>query len=301
MDDVTDVVFREIMSTQVDKPDVLVTEFTNTDALNTRGRAMAIRKFKYTENQRPIVAQIWGLNPDHYFSAAQLVQEMGFDGVDINMGCPVKDVVKRGAGAAHCTNPALAAEIIDAVKRGAPNIPLSVKTRIGYKTVVTEEWVGFLLKQDLHALTLHGRTALQMSDVPADWNEIGKAVKLRNQLAPETILMGNGDITSYGQTVQLQQQYGFDGVMIGRGVFSNPWVFEKTMIPTPHSKQEYLGVLLKHVELFHQTWGDAKNFHLLKKFFKMYVRDFDNASELRQQLMECNTSAEIVEIIQSQF
>lgn len=298
MEDVTDVVFREIMTT-LPRPDVFFTEFTSADALASLGRENAIRKFRYTENQRPIVAQIWGVNLENLKGAAKIVQDLGFDGVDINMGCPDKSVMKKGAGAALCKNPNLAKDIISAVREGAPDIALSVKTRLGYSEINTDEWITFLLKQNIDALTIHGRTATQLSRGEANWDEIGRAVKLRNLLSVETVIIGNGDIKSYADAVSMQKLSGVDGVMIGRGVFSNPWVFEKNLKTEKHLKAEYIGVLLAHLDLYEQTWGNTKNFEVMKKFFKMYVNNFPGASRLRDKLMHCKTSAEVREIAQT--
>lgn len=288
MEDVTDPVFRQVAAAHLPRPDVFFTEFTNTDALCSAGREAAEQKLRFTPKERPIVAQIWGKNPDHYFEAAQLVAQLGYDGIDINMGCPERNVVKNGCGAGMIGNFELVSAVLDAVKRGAPTLPLSVKTRIGIKTVVTQEWASFLLQQQLAALTIHGRTAKQMSAVPADWNEIKKVVELRNALAPQTVIIGNGDVLSYQQAVAYREQFGVDGVMIGRGIFNNPWVFDKTLPPRSHELQDSLQVLQEHVKLFMRE-GNPRKFNLLKKFFKMYVKEFAGASELRTRLMECES------------
>ncbi len=307
MEDVTDVVFREVVARFLPKPNVFFTEFVSTDALNSPGRPKALPKLQFTAAQRPVVAQIWGKNPDHYFTSAQLVQELGFDGIDINMGCPERNVLKQGAGAGLIGQNSLVAEIIDATKRGAPQLPLSVKTRIGINSIVTEDWVGFLLQQRLALLTVHGRTAKNMSDVPANWGEIAKAVALRDELAPETLVVGNGDVQSYAQAVSYHQQYGVDGVMIGRGIFANPWVFETSRSVgdadgvVTHAQAEILEVLTKHVQLFDQTWGQSPKFEMLKKFFKMYIKDFAGARELRARLMECHTAQAVLEVIDQEL
>lgn len=295
LDDVTDVVFRELIAVNLPNPDVFFTEFTSADGLNSLGRERVLRKLKYTENQRPVVAQIWGTEPANMEKAARLVQELGFDGVDINMGCPDNAVVKKGAGAALCQTPELAKKLIDAVRSGAPDIPVSVKTRIGFNEINTQEWIGFLLSQKLDVLTIHGRTAEELSKVPAHWDEIGKAVKLRNNISPQTLIIGNGDITSVNAARQMHTSYEVDGVMIGRGIFSNPWVFEKE--EKCHSKEEYIELLLKHMHLFEDTWGKTKKFDILKKFFKMYVNNFSNASDLRVKLMACKTSEDVEKVL----
>lgn len=296
MEDVTDMVFREIVC-DLPRPDVFFTEFTSADGLNSKGRLVTLEKFLYSEKQRPIVAQIWGTNLVNIEAAAATVQELGFDGIDINMGCPVRAVNKSGAGAAMAKDPALAAEVIAATKRGAPNIPISVKTRLGFNKINTEEWIGFLLKQNIHALTIHGRTATQQSTGDANWEEIGKAVKIAQATAPHTTIIGNGDIKSAAEALSRHKTYGVDGVMIGRGIFSNPWVFEKSEHPITHTRQEYTDLLLKHISLYVDTWGESKNFEIMKKFFKMYVNNFAGASQLRLALMSCRNKAQVEETL----
>lgn len=297
MEDVTDVAFRELISLHLPKPDVLFTEFTSSDGLASKGRDETIKKLKYSERQRPIVAQIWGTNPENMKSAAETVNELGFDGVDINMGCPDRAVVKKGSGAAHCTDPTLAKEIIRAVREGAGDMAVSVKTRLGLNKNIADEWIPFILEQKVDALTLHGRIAKHKSDVPANWDWVGKAVVYKNSISPNTKLIGNGDVMSYLRVDEYHNRYSVDGVMIGRGIFKNPWIFEKSTIVSEHTPREYIELLLKHLDLFNQHWGDRKNFEVMKKFFKMYIREFDGASELRQKLMECKKYEEVVEII----
>lgn len=296
MEDVTDYVFREIVAS-LPRPDVFFTEFTSAEGLVSKGKERVIRKLKYSENQRPIVAQIWGLSAEAMNQSAKLVQELGFDGVDINMGCPERSVVKRGAGSGMIRNPSLAKEIIAAVREGANNIPVSVKTRIGIGTIVTEEWVSFLLKQKLEALTVHGRVARQMSTGEANWQEVGRAVQLRNEISPETIISGNGDIKNFSQALEMHEKFGVDGIMIARGIFSDPWVFERKTDQSIHTREEYLEHLLKHVKLYEKTWGKTKNFAAMKKFFKMYIKNFDGAVELRMELMETKNSSEVENIL----
>jgi nifR3 family TIM-barrel protein len=292
MYDVTDFVFREIVS-DICKPDVLFTEFVNADALFSKGRDKVIRDLLYSEKQRPIVAQIWGINPDTFLKTAKLVKELGFDGIDINMGCPERTVVKNGACSALIKNQDLAKQLINSVKEGAKGLPVSVKTRIGYNKIVTKEWISFLLEQDIDAITIHGRIATQKSEGKADWEEIGKAVKLRDKISPRTLIIGNGDVGGYKEAIDKHNKYGVDGVMIGRGIFSNPWVFEKNLQSTNHSKYDSIKLLLKHTKMYEDKWGSDKNFDVMKKFFKIYVRDFTGSSELRQKLMECKSYNEV--------
>jgi len=294
MDDVTDFVFREIIS-ETCKPDVLFTEFTSADGLMSKGKDKVIKKLLFSEKQRPIVAQIWGTLPENYYKATKLISKLGFDGIDMNMGCPDKGVIKKNAGSGIIKDFNLAKEIISAVKQGCGKMAVSVKTRLGFDSVITNEWISFLLEQKLNALTIHGRIATEMSKNKANWDEIKKSVEIRNKIAPETIIIGNGDVKNYKQALEYSNKYKVDGIMIGRGVFSNPWVFEKDK--HNHKTQEYISLLLKHTRLYVKTWKNTKNFNVLKKFYKMYVREFDGADLLRQKLMDCNNEEEVISVI----
>lgn len=297
MENVTDFVFREIVANQLPKPDVLFTEFTNVDALSSSGYEKTIHRFKFTKSQHPIVAQIWGTNPDNFKNAAKIAYQLGFDGIDINMGCPVKAVIKIGACSALINNRILAKEIIKATKDGSKKLPVSVKTRIGFNKVQTEEWITFLLEQKIDALTIHGRTAKQMSDVPANWEEISKAVNIKNTISPDTIIIGNGDITNQNDIMVKHKKYGVDGVMIGRGIFKNPWIFEKN--EKKHSWEDYKDVLIKHLDLYDQEFSDEHkgNYDALKKFFKMYINNFDGSKDLRTKLMSTKNTDEARNLI----
>ncbi|MBI5613421.1 tRNA-dihydrouridine synthase [Candidatus Gottesmanbacteria bacterium] len=302
MEDVTDTVFRRIVASCA-RPDVFVTEFVNTDGMFSEGKDIVSQRLKFSEEERPLIAQVWGIHPQSYFLASKRIVELGFDGIDINMGCPQKHVVHSGACAALIKNHSLTSEIIDATRRGmieaGRQIPFSIKTRIGYNTIATEEWIGFLLSFKPDALTVHGRTAKEMSKVPAHWDEIGKAVKLRDKISPETVIIGNGDIKSREDGLQKAKEYGVDGIMIGRAIFENPWVFEKEQ--KEHSLSEHFGLLTKHVELFNSTWQGKKPFQVMKKYFKIYVRGFDGAAEFREKLMACESADEVQKILNSKF
>jgi len=295
MDDITDFVFREIIS-GIAKPDVLYTEFTCADALCSKGKEKVLENLKFSEKQRPIVAQIWGSNVENFGKAAELIEQLGFDGIDINMGCPDKSVLAKNAGAALIGNLELAGELISAIKKTNINIPLSVKTRIADTSEKTEEWVSFLLKQNIQALIIHGRTRKQMYRGLADWEQIGKAVKLRNKINKEIVLVGNGDVKSYKEVLEKHTKYGVDGVMIGRGVLSDPWIFEKNETPAVRTPEEGIKLLLRHAELYHKTWGETKNFQNVKKFVKMYVNNFRGAEQLRRELMLCKDHACFMEV-----
>lgn len=299
MEDVTDAAFRQML-TILPKPDVMFTEFTSADGLYSKGKDFLIQKFKFTENQRPIVAQIWGANPHNLYHSAKLVRQLNFDGVDINMGCPIKKVVASGSGAALTKNFKLTHQIITAVKEGSDGIPVSVKTRLGHDSIITEEWTGFLLEQKIAALAIHGRIATQMSEGKANWKEIGKVVKLKNKISPKTKIIGNGDIKSYSQAQDMCKTYGVDGVMIGRGIFHNPWIFEKNLKPKERTKEDKISMLQKHLKIYREIWGNTKNFEIMKKFFKIYIKDFSDASELRQKLMGTHSYAEVFGVLNSQ-
>jgi tRNA-dihydrouridine synthase len=296
MDDVTDLVFREIIS-RIAKPDVLFTEFTSADALCSKGHKKVGHRLEYTEKQRPIVAQIWGADPENFKQAATYVQESGFDGIDINMGCPDRSIMQKGCCAALINKKELVEKLIKAVREGAPNLPLSVKTRLDATEELTKEWISFLLSQDINALILHSRTAAELSKVPARWEELGKAVELRNKINPNVTIIGNGDVQSYQEIMEKHKTYDVDGVMVGRGIFYNPWLFEKNESAKTHTPKEYMDLLIQHTKLFNDTWGDAKNFETMKKFFKIYIKDFDGANKFRQQLMEVKSYKEFCNII----
>ena len=311
MDEVTDTVFRQMVA-RVAKPDIFFTEFTNVEGLMSAGRDEVIKRLRYEEIERPIVAQIWGKNPENFYEAAKLIKKLRLDGVDINMGCPVKDVVKNGCCIALINNRSLAAEIIAAVKEGAGKLPVSVKTRIGLDKIITEDWCGFLLEQKLDALTVHGRTAKEKSDVPARWEEIAKVVKMRDYMKRnlpvaeasgsfhiprvDTLVIGNGDVKNAQEAVLSAQKYGVDGVMIGRGVFENMACFSAQ--PATLSPQENIKLLREHLGLWEKTWGKTKNFAIMKKFVKAYVKGWEGAGELRVRLMETGSTAEAEAVLE---
>jgi tRNA-dihydrouridine synthase len=306
MEDVTDTVFREIVlsvsSPQILK--VLFTEFTSTDGLcHEKGRSKTLERLLISDSERNIlkssniklVAQIWGSNPENFYQGAKLISELGeFDGIDINMGCPVKKIVNNKSCSALINFPSLAKEIIIATQNGT-NLPVSVKTRLGFKSVITEEWIGHLLETNLHALTIHGRTQKMMSTGEVMWDEIGKAVQMRNKLNCETIIIGNGEIISYTDALLKAQQYGVDGIMAGTGIFKNPWLFNNPQFEI--SIEDKISLLEKHVQLFESTWKNNKNFNVLKRFFKIYLNGFPGAVVVREKLMNTNSCQEALEQI----
>lgn len=313
MEDVTDTVFRQIVA-ECGRPDVFFTEFTSTDGLCSRGFEKVAERLKFSANEHPIVAQIWGNDPNKYFESAKIIAGLalsgaegarpelaeGFDGIDINMGCPDKTIVSHGCCSGLINNPSLAEKLISSAKKGAPGLPISVKTRLGYKDV-NMEWIKFLLGQNLDALTIHGRTVVEMSGVPAHWDEIGKVVELRNSLSIQTLIIGNGDVKSLDDANEKYKKYKVDGIMIGRGIFENLWMFNKNVNPKNISYKEKLKLLIKHIELFDKTWGKNKNFSIMKKFYKIYVSDVEDASDFRAKLMTLNNAKETIEFIKTKL
>jgi tRNA-dihydrouridine synthase len=294
MDDVTDIVFRDVVES-VAAPDVFFTEFTSTDGLASPGRERVMEKLaRNPESRYPLVTQLWGNKPELYEKAAREVAQMGFAGIDINMGCPERGIVARGCcgGLIGCNHEA--AEIIKATKAGAGELPVSVKTRIGLDKIITEAWFSFLLQQDLAAITVHGRTVREMSRVPAHWDEIAKVVTLRNELAPNTLIIGNGDVANRADGLRRVGESGVDGVMIGRGIFHDIFAFDSE--PSVHSSEEMITILLDHLNRY-EADGQRRSFQTLKKFFKLYINGWYGAAELRARLMETSTPAEVRDIL----
>jgi nifR3 family TIM-barrel protein len=286
MANVTDVAFRSMFA-KYGKPDVMWTEFVSADGLCSPGQKMLLRDLAFSDIERPIVAQLFTGHSEKMFEAAQLMEKLGFDGIDINMGCPDKSVEKQGSGSAHIKDPENALKVIEAARKGAPNIPISVKTRIGYNKNEIDTWITFLLEQKLPALTVHLRTRKEMSDVPAHWDLMKKIVVLRDKISPETLIIGNGDVESIEDGRKKILESGCDGVMVGRGIFGNPWFFSGKNV-SDISPKERLTVMLEHAKAFDNLLGDVKNFAIMKKHFKAYVSGWDGAKELRVKLMECD-------------
>jgi tRNA-dihydrouridine synthase len=297
MDDVTDTVFRRVVA-ECARPDLFFTEFVNVDGLQSPGRPNLLKKIAFTPSEQPLVAQVWGKDPENYYKTAQELAEMGFAGIDINMGCPAKTEIKNGCCAALINNRPLALEIIKATQDGAAGrIPVSVKTRLGFNEVDLS-WHELLLQQKLDMLTLHGRTRKEMSAVPAHWDLIGEVRKLRDQIAPETLFVGNGDVRDRQHAEELAREYGLDGVMIGRGVFKDPFAFAKASPWPEYSKQQRVDLYARHVRLFAETWQDGqRNIATLNKFCKIYINGFDGAKELREHLMAAGSADELLAIL----
>ncbi len=306
MEDVTDTSFRELVARISDQEclQILFTEFTAVDGMNHPvGKERVSERLIVSESERKIlnekgiklVAQIWGNKPEVFHKVAkEITEEYQFDGLDINMGCPVKNVVKQGSCSALIDQPALAQEIILATKE-ATHLPVSVKTRTGIKKHDTDRWITQVLETRPAAITLHGRTQKQQSDGLADWDEIGKAARLRDAIAPEIPFLGNGDVLSYQQACDYTRQYGLDGVMIGRGIFHNPWFFNGE--EAERTKEEKLEQLVLHTRLFERNWSGQKNFNILKRFYKIYTNGFPGAAAMRAELMNANSFDEVYQLV----
>ena len=309
MDDVTDTVFRQIVA-ECSPPDMYFTEFVNVDGLQSPGRQKLLKKLRFTVKEQPLIAQIWGINPENFRKTAQEIadgtfaKELGlpegvnFAGVDLNMGCPEKTAVKHGTCCALINNRELAGEIIEASREGLNNrLPLSVKTRTGFNQIDLT-WIEFFLQFKLNMLTIHGRTKKDMSKVPANWDIIGQVRELRDKHSPATLIVGNGDVESRKQALELAKKYQLDGIMIGRGVFHDPFVFAEKSPWTDFTKQQKIDLYKKQVQLFAETWqNNERAVHTLNRFCKVYIQGFDGAKELRESLMHANSTEELVSIL----
>lgn len=285
MADVTDAAFRRIIA-KYGKPNVMWTEFVSADGLcHPEGRVAMMIDLQYTENERPIVAQLFTAHPDKMREAAWIIAELGFDGIDINMGCPDRNVMKQGAGAKLMQHPTLAQELIVAAQEGVNGkIPVSVKTRIGFNKDELETWLPKLLEVKPAAITVHGRTKKEMSLVPAKWDRIARAVEIAR--GSDVLIIGNGDVKNLAEARDRVAETGVDGVMIGRGIFGNPWLFAEREISLP----EKLRVMVEHTKLYEELFSGKKSFEIMKKHYKAYVHGFPEAKELRAKLMDCHTA-----------
>lgn len=340
MDGVTDPAFRFIVA-RYGKPDVQVTEFVGVDEVCHGGEA-AWQQLRYAEIERPIVAQIYGADPDKFYQVAQVVCELGFDGVDLNMGCPSKNVSARGCGAALIRNPPLAREIIRAVHAGVTDwvaghriesiglrpkvvgqvlaltsgrdgswprkpVPVSVKTRLGYDAVVIEDWVTILLEERPAAISIHGRTLVQMYRGRADWGAIARAAKLVRETS--TLVLGNGDVESMDDLVRKVRDTHVHGVLIGRSALGNPWIFRAkarakaqvndAVIAEPLYDvplQERFRVALEHARYF-EALGGTSRFAAMRKHLGWYCTGFFKAAEVRAQMFRATSSGDVEQIL----
>ncbi len=312
MDDVTDTAFRQVIAGTA-KPDIFFTEFVNVDGLQSPGRKNLLKKLQFTRLETPLVAQIWGKVPENFYKTAQqladgtfarelgLPEDVNFAGIDLNMGCPDKTVVKNGACSALINNRELAREIIQATKAGAAAakqpIPVSVKTRLGFNTVDVT-WPEFLLRQDIAMLTVHGRTRKEMSKVPARWEDIGQVGELRDRIASQTLIVGNGDVLSRQQGITLAKQYGLDGIMVGRGIFHDPFLFAETTPWETYTPAQRLDLFAQHIRFFMEAYPNGERaLPPLYKFCKVYANGFDGAKELREALVHARTPEDLLAIL----
>lgn len=295
MADVTDCAFRKIIA-KYGRPDIFWTEFVSADGLaHSEARKKLLIGLKYSKNEKPIVAQIFGSKPENIKIASALCKKLGFDGIDINMGCPDRSVEKQASGAAMIKNPELARKIIRAAKEGAEDLPVSVKTRIGYNKNEMETWLPELLSEDLAALTVHLRTRKEMSDFPAHWDLMKRIIEIRDKVAPQTLIIGNGDVADIDDARRKCKETGCDGVMLGRAIFGNPWLFARSGHSVSTIKK--LKAMVEHIKLFEKTLGKYKNFAIMKKHYKAYVNGFEGAKELRAKLMEAKNAKQVERIV----
>ncbi|EOH78536.1 MULTISPECIES: tRNA dihydrouridine synthase [Enterococcus] len=295
MEDVTDVVFRHVVKA-AGAPDVFFTEFTNSDSFCHPDGIESVRgRLAFTEDEQPMVAHIWGDKPAFFREMSIALADMGFKGIDLNMGCPVPNVAERGKGSGLILRPDVAAELIAAAKAGG--LPVSVKTRLGFTdTAEMESWISHLLRQDIANLSVHMRTRKEMSKVDAHWELIPQIVKLRDEIAPQTLITINGDILDRRMGLALAEKYGVDGLMIGRGIFKNPYAFEKE--PKEHTPKEMIDLLRLQLDLQDQFSEQVpRSIVGLHRFFKIYVKGFPGANDLRVSLMNTKSTAEVREIL----
>ncbi|MFA5208400.1 MAG: tRNA-dihydrouridine synthase [Candidatus Paceibacterota bacterium] len=288
MSGVTDDAFR-LMLLKHGRPDVFWTEFVSVEGLFSKGREICLKTLKFSPAEHPIVAQIFGSDPAYFKKAAKEIEKLGFDGIDINMGCPDKAIEKQGAGAALIKDVDLAKQIIRATKEGT-KIPVSVKTRLGYNENQITEWIVPILQENIAALIIHFRTKKEMYRFPAQWNLAKEIVKLRDLYSPETLIIGNGDVKSLKQARELAKENKLDGIMVGRATVGNPWFFSDRLPTT----QEKLKAIVEHIKLF----NDPKQFNVMKKHFHAYAKGFDGAKELRDRLMETKNYLEVKKLIE---
>ena len=295
MANVTDVAFRSIIA-KYGKPDVFWTEFVSADGLALapeEGRKKLLKDLEYSESERPIVAQFFTSKPENMKKAAELAVKLGFDGIDINMGCPDKTIEKQKAGAQLMKDVSLARELIRTAKEGAGGLPVSIKTRTGYNKPELETWLPEVLKENPAVVTIHARTRKEMSKVPAQWGFVKRAVEIRDTSGVETLIFGNGDVRDIEDARIKCEETVCDGVMLGRAIFGNPWLFSQH---TP-TTDEKLRVLVEHTKLFEEKLSGYKSFAVMKKHFKAYVNGFDGAVDLRAKLMETEGANEVEDII----
>jgi len=296
MANVTDAAFRRLIA-KYGKPDVMYTEFVSANGLCSAGQNKLLIDLKYSKTERPIVAQVFTADPEKMFEVAKLIKKLGFDGLDINMGCPDKNVVRQGAGAALMKHPTLAQSLIHAAKRGAPKLPISVKTRLGDTKNDLTTWLPALLEAKPAAIIIHCRTRKEMSKVPAHWEAIKQAVDIAKGTG--VLIIGNGDVKDLEDAQKKAELTGCDGIMIGRGIFGNPWLFNTKTDLKKITVKKKLKVMLEHTRLFDKILGKDKPFHIMRKHYKAYASGFDGSKELRIKLMQTENIKDVEKIVKN--
>lgn len=297
MEGVTDTVFRQILC-GIGKPDFFFTEFLNVEGFCSKGREKVMHRLQFTDKEKPVVIQLWGNVPEYYAKTVKYVKTLDPYGIDINIGCSVRDILSGGRCSALIKDKSLVKEIVAAVREEAGGIPVSVKTRLGYDSVDLEGWIGFLLELKLDLITIHGRIAKEGYSTPTNWEEISKCVTLRDEISPETMIVGNGDVSTLKQAEEYIVKYGVDGFMVARAIMTNPWFFSGRNIEGV-SKSEKIETLIKHLELFERTWQGQKPFNSQKKYIKAYISGFDRANDVRKALMAKNSVDETLEFLKN--
>lgn len=294
MEDVTDIVFRHVVS-EAARPDVFSLNLQILSYCHPEGIHSVRGRLTFSEDEQPMVAHIWGDKPEQFRKMSIGLKEMGFKGIDLNMGCPVANVAKKGKGSGLILRPERAAEIIQATKEGG--LPVSVKTRLGYYEIDEwKDWLKHVFEQDIANLSIHLRTRREMSKVDAHWELIEAIKTMRDEIAPHTLLTINGDIPDRQKGLELANKYGVDGVMIGRGIFHNPFAFEKE--PREHTSEELLDLFRLHLSLYEKYSNEeTQQFKALRRFFKIYIRGIKGASQLRHKLMSTETIDEARELL----
>jgi nifR3 family TIM-barrel protein len=300
MADVTDAAYRKILTTR-GRPDALWTEFVSADGLlhaGDTGRERLLMDLRFSETERPIIAQFFTADQKAMHEAAKLACAMGFDGIDINMGCPDRTIEKQKAGAALIKDPARARGVLRAAMEGAGDLPVSVKTRLGYNEDVLDTWLPELLAEKPAAVTIHARTRKEMSKVPARWARIARAVEIRDAVSPETLIIGNGDVVDIPDAQKKSAETGCEGVMLGRAIFANPWVFAKDA-DRPRDPKERFEAALEHTLVFREMFQGIKSFATMKKHYKAYINNFEGAAVIRGELMALMDFDEAIEALES--
>lgn len=300
MSGITDAAYRRIIA-RYGKPDVMYTGFVPADGLDSAGRDNLAHLLWKTAAERPIVAQLYGGNPRSFEGAARVLVGLGFDGIDINMGCPARKVEQREGGSALIRDPGRAREIIAAAQAGAGDLPVSVKTRIGYRVNEIESWLACLFSAQPAAITLHARTRSEAFKSPARWSVIERAVQLAAQLRPDRerrpLIIGNGDVQSLSEAYAWAERTGCDGVMVGRSITGNPWFFNREAGRGDQPLSRVLEVMLEHTEIYLRLFGGLKPLELMRKHFKAYVNGFDGAARLRARLMAAADLDQVRQIV----